>query len=99
MRTSLRSVVAPAAAAIVLLYGAGGHGLPQLDGYEGMAGPAVGLCLLLATFVVGVAIPRPGAPPGAVPAFWPSTAPSYRAPTPVDGRARASPRRLQRFRN
>lgn len=90
-------LLAATVAAAVLFYGASGHSLPQ-GSHDGMAGAAVGLCLL---FVMTLALSVPGpqrheAPVAAerVEAYvGPSPAP------PLDGRARASPSVLQRFRN
>jgi hypothetical protein len=99
MRLALRSVVAALAAATVLAYGAAGHAAPQFASHEGMAGSTLGLCLLLATFIVRVVTPRPAAAPRALRTVSVPTASSAWAPAPVDGRARASPSALQRFRN
>ncbi|HEX9284424.1 MAG TPA: hypothetical protein VF879_02040 [Nitrospirales bacterium] len=99
MKLPLRSLLAAAAAAAVLAYGAAGHGLPQVSSHEGMAGSTIGICLLLVTVLGLNAMPRPDGPPRqirpvALPV--PDLAP---AGTPLDGRARASPSALQRFRN
>jgi hypothetical protein len=99
MRIALSPVVAALAIATVLAYGAAGHAAPQLDSHEGMAGSTFGLCLLLATFIVRVATPRPAATPRALRTVWVPAASSAWAPAPADGRARASPSALQRFRN
>jgi hypothetical protein len=95
----VRCLLATTAVAAVLSYGLSGHGLPQMSSHDGMAGAAAGLCLLLATALAFAAMPTPGAhytpvlreaAPIAVP-----SAPR----APLDGRARASPSALQRFRN
>ena len=95
----VRSLLAATAVAAVLSYGLAGHGLPQMSSHDGMAGAAAGLCLLVATAlgfaamrtleaqqtpVVREAVAITAAPP---------------PPVPLDGRARASPAALQRFRN
>jgi hypothetical protein len=100
MRLPPCSLLATAAAAAVLAYGAAGHSLPQVNSHDGMAGSTIGLCLLLVTVLGLVALPRPDGRPRpirrvavAVPQLvvlaWP----------PLDGRARASPSSLQRFLN
>jgi hypothetical protein len=99
MRIALRPLVAALAAATVLAYGAAGHAAPQLDSHEGMAGSTFGLCLLLATFIARLATPPPVGAPRALRTVSVPAASSAWAPAPVDGRARASPSTLQRFRN
>ena len=95
----VRSLLAATAIAAVLSYGLSGHGLAHIGSHDGMAGAAAGLCLLLATALAFAATPKPdvartpllrevapvtvGSPPDA----------------PLDGRVRASPSALQRFRN
>jgi hypothetical protein len=93
----IRSLLAATAVAAVLSYGFFGHGLPQMSSHDGMAG--AGLCLLLVTVLGFAATPRPEAHH---PAVVGEVAPSYVGPPlrpPLDGRARASPSALQRFRN
>lgn len=95
----IRSVLSATAAAAVLSYSLSGHGLPQLDSHDGMAGATAGLCLLLATVLVYVAAPTPAVRTVFV-ATHGSPARSSAPPLPpLDGRARASPAALQRFRN
>jgi len=97
-RAPIRPLLAATAASAVLSYGLFGHGLPQLSTHDDMAG-AAGLCLLLVT-VLGFA-PSPK-PEGQHPAVVEDLAPTYVSPAsrpPLDGRARASPSTLQRFRN
>ncbi|MEO8290460.1 MAG: hypothetical protein ABI649_05630 [Gaiellaceae bacterium] len=101
MRVLLRLLLAAVAAAAVLAYGTAGHGLPQMKSHEGMAGSAIGLCLLLVSVVVIITVPRSEVPRR----FLQALALAVAAPTaafalaPLDARARASPRVLQRFRN
>jgi hypothetical protein len=95
----VRSLLAATVVAAVLSYGLSGHGLPQMSSHDGMAGAAAGLCLLLATALVFAAMPRPASPRTPV---LPEAAPIVIASppnAPLDGRARASPSALQRFRN
>lgn len=97
-RTRIRPLLAATAASAVLSYGLFGHGLPQLSAHDDMAG-AAGLCLLLVTVVAFAASPKPEAQH---PAVVEALAPSYVGPAPrppLDGRSRASPSALQRFRN
>jgi hypothetical protein len=95
----IRPLLAAIAVAAVLVYALSGHGTPQMS-HDEMAGAAAGLCLLLATAVASVAAPKPTAAhepavvADGVPAYLP--APSS---APRDGKARASPAALQRFRN
>jgi hypothetical protein len=94
----LRALLATTAAIAVLVHGLAGHRLSDL-GEDHMTGAAVGLCLLLATVVVSAAAPKVAVHRGVVvakaaPAYV--TAPSSRT---RDGRARASPSALMRFRN
>jgi hypothetical protein len=95
----VRSLLAVTAVAAVLSYGLSAHGLPQISSHDGMAGAAAGLCLLLATALAFAAIPTPGAHHTFVlhEAAPIAVSPAPRAP--LDGRARASPSTLQRFRN
>jgi hypothetical protein len=95
----IRPLLATAAVAAVLSYGFAGHGLPQMSSHDGMAGAAAGLCLLLATVLGYASAAKPESPESAV---LTEAAPSYveaRPHPPQDGRARASPSALQRFRN
>lgn len=95
----VRSLLATTAVAAVLSYGLSGHSLPQMSSHEGMAGAAAGLCLLLATALAFAATPKPVREPGRVlPAPAPIAVPSP-PEAPRDGRARASPSTLERFRN
>jgi hypothetical protein len=98
-RAWIRPLLAAIAVAAILSYGLLGHGLPQLSAHDGMAGAAAGLCLLLVTVLGYAATPKPEAHQ---PAVVGEPAPRYggRPPRPpLDGRARASPSALQRFRN
>lgn len=95
----IRTLLAATAVAAIVSYGFFGHGLPQMSSHDDMAGATAGLCLLLATVLGYVATPRPKTQWIAVVA---DVAPSYLGPPPrqpLDGRARASPNALQRFRN
>jgi hypothetical protein len=99
MRVQLRWSLAAIAVAAVLAYGTAGHGVSEIGSHEGMAGSAVGLCLLLVTVLGRLLVPRLQIPPRplrtaalAMPAM-----PLLR--TRPDGRSRASPIALQRFRN
>jgi hypothetical protein len=96
--TGIRPLLAATAAAAVFAYGLSGHGLPQMSNDDGMAA-AAGLCLLLAAVLTCTALPKPDGPDATVDA---DRAPSYAGPPlrpALDGRARASPSTLQRFRN
>ena len=98
-RTRIQSLHAAIAVAAVLLYGLAGHGLPQMSSHEGMTGTAAGLCLLLATALACVVAPAPDTRLATV-AMPEAPARGGSPPrTPMDGKARASPRALQRFRN
>lgn len=95
----IRPLLAATAVAAVLSYSLSGHGLPQMSGHDGMAGATAGLCLLLVTVLGCVAAPKPEADH---PSVVTDAAPGYVEPPPrppLDGRARASPSALQRFRN
>lgn len=95
----VRSLLAATAVVAVLSYGLSGHGLPQTSSHDGMAGAAAGLCLLLATALVFAAMAKPDAPQTA-PLREAAPIAGGRPPDPpLDGRARASPSALQRFRN
>jgi hypothetical protein len=95
----MRLLLAVAAVAAVLSYGLSGHGLPEASSHDGMAGATAGLCLLLVTVLMYAAAPEPEAHR---PTVATDAEPSYVDPPqrpPLDGRARASPSALQRFRN
>jgi hypothetical protein len=94
----IRALLAATAVAAVLVYGLSGHGTPQMS-HDEMTGAAAGLCLLLA---IAVAYAQPPKRAAHRPALVADAAPAYIAAPPsppVDGRARASPVALQRFRN
>jgi hypothetical protein len=95
----IRSGLAAAVIAALMSYGLTGHAVPQINSHDGMAGATVGLCLLLATVLGLAAAPRPernraALVTDAAPAFV-----DQPSPPPLDGRARASPSALQRFRH
>jgi hypothetical protein len=94
----VRSLLAVTAVAAVLSYGLSGHGLPQMSSHDGMAGAAAGLCLLLATALVCAALPTRAHHTPVLGEAAPVALGSAPRP-PLDGRARASPSALQRFRN
>ena len=97
--TRIRSLLAATAVAALLAYGLSGHSLPQMSSHDGMAGAAAGLCLLLVTVLGYVAAPKPQAHR---PIVVTEAEPGYGEPPPrpqLNGRARASPSALQRFRN
>jgi hypothetical protein len=95
----VRSLFAATAIAAVLSYGLPGHALPQMSSHDGMAGAAAGLCLLFATALAFAATPKPDVP--RTPLLRESAPIAVASPpgAPLDGRARASPSALQRFRN
>lgn len=96
--TRVRALLAAIVVAAVLSYGFSGHGLQQVS-HDGMAGAAVGLCLL---FVVALALVAPRGPERHEPAVAAEPVPAYLGPPlgpPLAGPARASPSVLQRFRN
>lgn len=95
----VRSLLAATAVAAILSYGLAGHGLPQMSSHDGMAGAAAGLCLLLATVLAFASMPRPEAHHAPALRDTSAIAVAPPPPAPVDGRARASPSTLQRFRN
>jgi len=95
----VRSLLAATAVAAVLSYGLAGHGLPQMSSHDGMAGAAAGLCLLLATALGFAAISTPNAHHTPVLRGAAPIAVASPPPAPLEGRARASPIALQRFRN
>ena len=94
-----RSLLATTAVAAVLAYGLAGHSLPQMSSHDGMVGAAAGLCLLLVTIVRVVAAPPPAPPPPALTTEAPLLRIASPFLRPIDGRARASPAVLQRYRN
>jgi hypothetical protein len=97
--TRIRLLLAATAVAAVLSHGLSGHALQQMSSHEGMVGATAGLCLLIVTVLVSRAMPEPEAQ---VPTVVTDAGPSYLDPPqrpPPDGRARASPSSLQRFRN
>jgi hypothetical protein len=98
-RKRVSPLLAAIAVAAVLLYGLAGHGLPQMSSHDGMAGGAAGLCLLLATVLGYAAAPKPEAHAAAVTTQGLQAAAGLAPLAPMDGRARASPSALQRFRN
>jgi hypothetical protein len=95
----VRSLLAATAVAAVLSYGLSGHGLPHLSSHDGMAGAAAGVCLLLATALGFAAMPKPDARETPLPCRSARIAVRLSPDSPLDGRARASPSALQRFRN
>jgi hypothetical protein len=94
----IRSLLAATAVAAVLSYGFFGHAHSP-SSHNGMAGATVGLCLLLVTVLGFATRPKPAAHHLAVVADAARTYVGLRLRPPLDGRARASPRTLQRFRN
>jgi hypothetical protein len=97
-RAGIRPLLAVAAAAAVFAYGLSGHGLPEMS-HDGMAGAVAGLCVLLVAVLTYTALPRLDGPDATRAA---DPVPSYAARPlrpALDGRARASPSALQRFRN
>ena len=96
IRARSRSLVAAIAVSAVILYGLAGHGLPHMNGQEGMA---AGLCLLLMTVLGYIAVPKPEVPRKAMVTAGPRARGRLPAPPPAEGRARASPVAPQRFRN
>jgi hypothetical protein len=95
----VRSLLAATAVAAVLSYGLSAHGLPEMSSHDGMAGAAASVCLLLATALGFAALPRPGAHRTPLLREAAPIAVDSPPPAPLDGRARASPSALQRFRN
>ena len=92
-------LAASVATATILLYALAGHGLHDLTADDGVSSAAAGLCLLLVTVVVYVAVVRPEVFRQAVVAVGPPTHLAPPEPLRADRRARASPVALQRFRN
>jgi hypothetical protein len=70
-----------------------------MSSHDGMAGAAAGLCLLLAAALGFRTVPRPEAHDTPVVHEAVAIAVVSPPPAPLDGRARASPVALQRFRN
>lgn len=97
--TRVRSLLAAAAIWGVFAYGIAGHALRQPMSHDDMAGAAVGLCLLLASAIAVLAAARPADRLVAAPASFPEPGAPPGISAPSDGRARASPVALQRFRN
>jgi hypothetical protein len=95
----VRSVLATTAVAAVLAYGLSGHSLPPMSSHDGMASAAAGLCLLLATALAFAATPKPETQPSPVLREAAPIAVPSPPDAPLDGRARASPSTLERFRN
>jgi hypothetical protein len=94
----IRALLAATALTSILAYSVSAHGV-SLMSHDGMAGAAAGLCLLLVTLLAYPAAPRPQASRfRVVTRAEPVSGDPERGPL-IDGRARASPIRLQRFRN
>jgi hypothetical protein len=93
----IRSLLAATAVVAVMIHGLSGHGLPQAS-HDAMAGATAGLCLLLATALAFATMPPHG---DHTPVLREAAAVVVSAPpdASLDGRARASPSALQRFRN
>lgn len=99
MSLALRSLLAGVAAAALLAYGAAGHLVAAPSSHDDMAGSALGLCLLLVT-ILGITRLKPPQQPATSARFTPRPLPPLNlAIGPLDRRARASPRVLQRFLN
>ena len=94
-----RSLVVTIAVSVVVLYLLAGHGLLHVNGPEGMAGAAASLCLVLVTVLGCIAVPKPEELRNSVATASATALGRLPEPPPVDGRARASPAALQRFRN
>ena len=97
-RAHIRSLLAGTAAAAVMSYGIAGHGLVQPGAHDEMAGAAA-VCLLLVTLVGYAALPKPVTRRPTLVAAPARRCPAAPPTTPLEGRARASPSILQRFRN
>ena len=95
----VRLLLAATAVVATLAYGLSGHGLPQMSSHDGIAGAAAGFCVLLAAALVLAATPKPDAPTTALLRDAAPIATRRPADAPPDGRPRASPSALQRFRN
>lgn len=93
----MQMVAASVATAAVLLYGLAGHGLHNLTAHGGVSSAAAALCLLLVIAVGYVAVAKPEGLRQAVDTILSAEVRSD--PPRPDGRARASPIALQRFRN
>ena len=93
----VRSLLAATAVVTVLFYGLSGHSVSHIS-HDGMAGATLGLCLLLVTALGFAAIPDPERSRAVVVR---ASAVYVRRPprTLLDGRTRASPTVLRRFRN
>jgi hypothetical protein len=94
----IRMLVAATAIAAVLSHGLSGHGLPQMSS-DDVAGAAAGVCLLLASALVFTMMPTPRRGRTAVLRKAVRIAVSSAPRVPLDGRSRASPSVLERFRN
>lgn len=89
------------ATAAVLLYVGGGHSAgTMLADHEEMAEAEAGICLVLVAFLIVAAVPQRPLHQTPLHAFAPAppAAVSETSRRP-DGRSRATPIRLQRFRN
>jgi hypothetical protein len=95
----VRSLMAATAIAAVLSHGLSGHGLPQVSSHDDVAGAAAGVCLLLASALVFTVMPTPRRGRTAVLRKAVPIAVSSAPRVPLDGRSRASPSVLERFRN
>ena len=98
-RARSRSAVATIAVSVVVLYLLAGHGLLHANVPEGMTGAAASLCLVLVTVLGCIAVPKPEELRNSVATASLTGLGSLLEPPPADGRARASPVALQRFRN
>lgn len=95
----VRVLLATTVVAAVLSYGLSAHSLPQMSSQDGMAGAAAGLCLLLVTAIGFAVTAKPESRRACVVCKATAFAVAVPRPGRVDGRARASPSSLQRFRN
>jgi hypothetical protein len=95
----VRSLLAATAVAAVLFHGLSGHGLPQMSSHDGIAGAAIGVCLVLATALALAPMPTPRAHQTILVREAVPSAVSSAPRVPLDGRSRASPSVLERFRN
>ena len=96
-----RRLLAILAVASVLLYVGGGHSAGTMAAaHDDMAGAEAGICLVLVTLLIVAAVPQRPGQQTPLHAFAPASShagsDTRRRP---DGRSRASPIRLQRFRN
>lgn len=96
-----RRALAITAAAVVLLYFGGGHSAGTMAAdHDGMAGAEAGICLVLVAFLIVTAFPQRALQQTPLHATAPASPPvASDASRRPDGRSRASPIRLQRFRN